>query len=89
MIDPWIELAGWVVAQAIEDACGGDNATSLEKKDALRFLRKDPIIDHILDCFDYGTNNLEDKRAYILKMVIPERKKMKKLKRKLYAINNQ
>jgi NAD-dependent dihydropyrimidine dehydrogenase PreA subunit len=75
MIDPWIELAGWVVAQAIEDACGGGGATFGQRMSAWRFLKKDPLVDHILDCFNCGFKfDIKDKREYILKVVIPEKK---------------
>ena len=77
MTGPWIELAGWVIAQAIEDACGVSNVTLGEKRSAFRFLRRDPLVDHILDFFDYGAP-MKDKREYILRVVIPKKLKEKK-----------
>ena len=88
MTELWIELAGWVVAQAIEDACGGDSATFGQRMSAYRFLKKDPLVDHILDCFDGGVLS-ENKREYVLRVVIPERLKEKKERQHLQEQRKQ
>lgn len=71
MIDPYVELGGWMIAQAIEDICIGKNgALSEDKESAWDFLRNDPVVDDILEYIDYG-RQIDDKRKYILTVIIP------------------
>lgn len=73
MIDPYIELGGWIIAQAIEDICEGkEDVLPEDKESAWNFLRNDPFIDDILEYIDYG-RHLADKRNYILTVLIPGR----------------
>ncbi len=73
MIDPYIELGGWIIAQAIEDICEGkDDTLPEDKESAWNFLRNDPIIDEILEYIDYG-KQIDDKRRYILTVIIPKK----------------
>lgn len=73
MIDPYIELGGWIIAQAIEDICVGKNGTLKEDQEsAWDFLKNDPIVDDILEYIDYG-KQMDDKRQYILTVVIPQK----------------
>lgn len=73
MIDPYVELGGWMIAQAIEDICVGKNGTLPEDKEsAWDFLKNDPIIDEILEYIDYG-RQVDDKRKYILTVIIPQK----------------
>ena len=75
MIDPFVELGGWIIAQAIEDSLGKDEATDEEVNDAWNFLLHDPLIDHVLDHIDYGPTTMT-KREFIIKIIIPDRAKL-------------
>jgi len=73
MIDPYIELGGWIIAQAIEDICVGKNDTLPDDKEsAWDFLQNDPVVDDILEYIDYG-RQIDDKRKYILTVIIPKK----------------
>lgn len=73
MIDPHVELGGWIIAQAIKDICVGKNgALPEDKESAWDFLRNDPFVDEILEYIDYG-RQIDDKRNYILTVIIPQR----------------
>ena len=73
MIDPYVELGGWIIVQAIEDALGGADVLEEDQIDAWRFLLFDGIVDHILDHIDYGQTHHLTKREFIIKIVIPDR----------------
>jgi hypothetical protein len=74
MIDPWVELGGWMIAQAIDDICHPKTVEPEDLESAWKFLREDPAVDQILEYIDYGTR-IEDKRTYILTVVIPQKMK--------------
>ena len=81
MIDPYVELGGWMIAQAIEDICvGGDGILPEEKESAWDFLQNDPVVDDILEYIDYG-RQIDDKRKYILTVVIPQKLQKKFISR--------
>ena len=62
-----------MIAQAIEDICVGKNdALPEDKESAWNFLRNDPVVDEILEYIDYG-KQIDDKRKYILTVIIPKR----------------
>lgn len=72
MIDPWIELGGWMIAQAIDDVCHPKNVEPEDIESAWKFLRDDPCVEQILEYIDYG-KGMDDKRKYILTVVIPNK----------------
>lgn len=74
MRDPFVELGGWIIAQAIEDTLGKDEATQEEVNDAWKFLLYDPVVDDVLDYIDYGfIKEGYSKREFIIKVVIPQK----------------
>jgi len=73
MIDPYVELGGWIIAQAIDDVLGCGEVTEEEQMDAWNFLLHNPVIEHILDHIDYGDTDTMSKQKFILEMVIPQR----------------
>lgn len=72
MIDPWVELGGWMIAQAIDDICHPKTIEPEDIESAWRFLKEDPCVEQILDYIDYG-RSINDKRQYILTVVIPKK----------------
>ena len=73
MIDPYVELGGWIIAQAIDDVLGYGKVTEEEQIDAWDFLLHSQIIEHILDHIDYKDTNTMSKQRFIIETVIPQK----------------
>lgn len=72
MIDPFVELGGWMIHQAIEDVLGKDEVEEDEQNDAWNFLLHDPIVEQVLDHIDYRPDWELTKREWIIQIFIPQ-----------------
>jgi hypothetical protein len=73
MIDPFVELGGWMIHQAIEDVLGKDEVEEEEQNEAWNFLLNDPIVEQILSHIDYRPHWEMTKREWIIRVFIPQR----------------